>query len=79
MQAGDRVKTMNYSLEYWWPSEGENRDRKLGNDVGAWVAQNQKVLDKKRATSVVQLIQEQFPYLTAIDARHVQLQWARVP
>lgn len=79
MLAGDRVKTMNYSLEYWWPSEGDARDMKLGGAIGSWVAQNQKVLDKRRATEVVQLVKEQFPYLQSIDARHVQLQWARLP
>ena len=78
MLAGDRVKTMSYTFEYWWPSHGTNYDMKYGGKVGAWIAQNQKVLDKRRATEAVQLIKEQFPDLSQIDAMHVQLQWARI-
>lgn len=77
MHTGDKVKTMNYSLVYWWPTEGEVKDMKLGGAVGAWIAQNQKVLDKRRAPEVVKLLQEQFPYLTSIEAQHVQLHWAK--
>ena len=78
MLAGDRVKTMSYTLEYWWPSQGTNFDASYGGKVGAWIAQNQKVLDKKRAIEVAKLIKEQFPDLAQIDAKHVQLQWARI-
>lgn len=78
MQAGDKIKTMNYTLTFWWDSEGENRDLKLGGAVGTWIAQNQKVLDKKRSGEVVKLLHEQFPYLQAVEAQHVQLQWARL-
>lgn len=77
MHTGDKVKTMNYAIVFWWPTEGENRDMKLGGSVGAWIAQNQKVLDKRRAPEVVKLLHEQFPYLTSIEAQHVQLQWAK--
>jgi len=75
--AGDRVKTLSYTFEFWWPSQGDNYDMKYGGRVGAWIAQNTKVLDKKRAVEVVKLVKEQFPELTQVDAMHVQLQWAR--
>lgn len=78
MNAGDRVKTMNYTLEFWWESETENRDRTLGNSVAAWIVQNQRVLDKKRAIDVVKLLKEQFPFLVQVTARHAQLQSARL-
>lgn len=78
MLAGDKSKTMNYTLEFWWESETENRDRTLGNSVASWVGQNQRVLDKKRAVDVVQLVKEQFPFLVQVTARHAQLQSARL-
>lgn len=78
MQAGDKIKTMNYAIVFWWDAEGESRDRQLGGAVGTWIAQNTKALDRKRATEVVKLLHEQFPYLQAVEAQHVQLQWARL-
>ena len=78
MLAGDSAKTMNYKLEYYWPTAGDSQDMKIGGKVGTWIGQNAKVLDKKRATEVAKLISEQFPELTVIDARHVQLQHARI-
>lgn len=77
MQTGDRVKTNSYTIDYWWESETEGRDRQLGNPVATWGNQNAKVLDKKRSTEVVKLIVEQFPYLMEVEARHSQLQHAR--
>ena len=77
MQTGDRVKTNSYTIDYWWESETEGRDRQLGNPVATWVNQNAKVLDKKRSTEVVKLVVEQFPYLMEVEARHSQLQHAR--
>lgn len=76
MLAGDTTKTTSYRIDYWWPTEGA-RDMKVGGAVGTWIAQNSKVLDKKRACEVVKLIQEQFPYLELIEARHSQLHHAR--
>lgn len=77
MLAGDRVKTTSYTFVIWWESEGTNRDSMLGGQVAAWIAQNEKVLNKKRSTEVVKLLAEHFPWLKQIDAQHVQLQWAR--
>lgn len=77
MQTGDRVKTNSFTIDYWWESETEGRDRQLGNPVATWINQNARVLDKKRSTEVVKLIVEQFPYLMAVEARHSQLQHAR--
>lgn len=77
MQAGDRVRTNAFTIDYWWPSSGHAKDLSLGNSVAAWIAQNQKVLDKKRSDEALKQIREQFDYLTAIDVRHSQLQAAR--
>lgn len=77
MLAGDKIKTTTYTFEVWWESEGTNRDNMLGGQVNTWIAQNEKVLNKRRATEVVKLIAEQFPWLKQIDAQHVQLQWGR--
>lgn len=78
MQAGDTTKTQNFKIDYWWPTFGAVRDTQVGGRVGTWIGQNAKVLDRKRATEVVQLVAEQFPDLTAVEARHVQLQSARI-
>lgn len=77
MLTGDRSKTVNYTLDYWWETENPNRDRTLGNQVGTWIGQNARVLDKKRSDEVVKLIVEQFPYLQEVEARHSQLQCAK--
>lgn len=75
--AGDKIRTTSYTFEIWWPSEGTTRDVMLGGQVGTWIGQNEKVLNKSRADKVVKLIAEQFPWLRQVDAQHVQLQWAR--
>jgi len=75
--AGDRIKTTTYTFVVWWPSEGTNRDGMLGGQVAAWIAQNEKVLNKQRSDKTVKLLAEQFPWLHAAEAQHVQLQWAR--
>lgn len=77
MLAGDRVKTNNFTIEYWWLAENPSRDRQLGNPVATWVGQNSKTLDKKNATDVIKLVVEQFPYLELVTARHAQMQSAR--
>ena len=77
MLAGDRTKTNNFTIDWWWESETEGRDRQLGNPVATWIGQNARVLDKKRSTEVVKLIVEQFPYLQEVEARHSQLQHAK--
>lgn len=76
MLAGDTAKTISYKIEYWWPTEG-GKDMAVAGRVGTWIGLNSKVLDKKRATEVVKLIQEQFPNLEIIEARHAQLNHAR--
>lgn len=76
MLMGDRTKTMNLTIDYWWDHAGST-DLKLGNAVGSWIGLNQKVLDKKRSDEAVKLIVEQFPYLREVEVRHYQLQHAR--
>jgi hypothetical protein len=76
MLIGDRTKTVNYTIDYWWEPSG-TQDTKLGNAVGSWIGQNARVLDKKRADETIKLITEQFPYLRQVEARHAQLHCAR--
>lgn len=77
MLAGDRTKTNNFTIDYWWEAENPNRDRQLGNPVATWVGKNAKVLDKKQSVEVVKLLVEQFPYLQELEVRHAQFQAAR--
>ena len=77
MQAGERVRTNSFVLDFWWPSSGHAKDRDTGNSVASWIAKNGKVLDKKRSDEALKLIREQFPELNAIEVRHSQLQAAR--
>jgi hypothetical protein len=77
MMAGDRVKTVNWTIDYWWQSDSAPRDLQLGNPVATWINQNGRVLDKKRGPEVIKLLTEQFPYLLEVEARHFQLQHAR--
>lgn len=77
MLAGDHTKTTVYKFIYWWESEGDLKDMKLGGVVSAWIHQNEKVLNKKRATEVLKLLVEQFPWLKECEAQHTQLRWAR--
>lgn len=78
MLTGDRVKTVNYTIDYWFETENPSRDRQLGNPVASWIGQNGRALDKKRSDEVVKLLAEQFPHLTEIEARHSQLQSAKL-
>jgi hypothetical protein len=78
MKSGDAVKTSNYTIEFWWESGGAGFDLRQYGKVGTWISQNGRVLDKKTATEVVKLVREQFPELTDITAKHVQLRWAKV-
>jgi hypothetical protein len=77
MLAGDRAKTNNYTIDYWWLAENANRDLAMGNPVASWIGKNARVLDKKRAPEVIQLLVEQFAYLQAVEARHIQFQSAK--
>jgi hypothetical protein len=77
MQAGERVRTNAFVLDFWWPACGHAKDRDIGNSVASWLAKNGKVLDKKRSNEALKLLREQFPELTAIEVRHSQLQAAR--
>lgn len=76
MLMGDRTNTVNFVITYWWDHAG-SQDLRLGNAVGSWIGQNQKVLDKKRSDDALKLIVEQFPYLKEVECRHAQLQSAR--
>jgi hypothetical protein len=78
MLAGSSSKTQNYTITAWWPTEGDRRDFAFFAKVGGWVGQNAKVLDKKSCVDCVRLLSEQFPELTAIEARDYQGRMARV-
>jgi hypothetical protein len=70
MLAGSAAKTNNYKISFFWPTEGDKRDFGFAGEVGRWIGQNSKVLDKKMPCAVIQLVAEQFPFLKEIDAIH---------
>lgn len=72
MLAGSQCKTMNYTLNCYWPTEGDRRDFALYSKVGSWIGQQAKVLDKKGITATVKLIAEQFPEVVYIEGRDHQ-------
>jgi hypothetical protein len=69
MQSGGYVRTTNHQLTYYWEPLGDSRDFAYGSQVGAWVAKNEKVLNKKRELDVVKLLADQFPDLVLIETR----------
>jgi hypothetical protein len=69
MQTGGYVRTTNHQLTYYWEPLGDSRDFSYGSQVGAWVAQNEKVLNKKRDLEVCKLLADQFPGLVLIESK----------
>lgn len=69
MEAGCNVRTMVHRIDCYWETLGDARDFKMSSEIGLWVGKNEKVLDKKRETDVVQLLHEQFPGLRFIASR----------
>jgi hypothetical protein len=78
MQAGCNVRTMVHRIDCYWDTLGDARDFKFSGEIGLWVARNEKVLDKRRETEVVQLVQEQFPALKLVTSRDDHGRLARV-
>lgn len=70
MLAGHAAKTSNYKISFFWPTEGDKRDFAFASQVGRWIGQNAKVLDKKMPADVLKLVAEQFPFLMEIDGIH---------
>lgn len=69
MLAGGQSRTTNHTFDFWWPTEGDKRDFAYYGKVGTWVGQNSKVLDKKPVIACVQLLVEQHPELSLVEAR----------
>jgi len=78
MQAGCNVRTMVHRIDCYWDTLGDARDFKFSGEVGLWVAKNEKVLDKRRETEVVQLIHEQFHALKLVTSRDDHGRLARI-
>jgi hypothetical protein len=78
MQAGCNVRTMVHRIDCYWDTLGDARDFKYAGEIGLWVARNEKVLDKRRETEVVQLVQEQFPTLKLVTSRDDHGRLARI-
>lgn len=78
MEAGTNVRTFVHRIDCYWDTLGDSRDFKFASQVGMWVSQNEKVLDKKRETEVVQLLKEQFPTLTLVSSRDDHGRLARI-
>jgi hypothetical protein len=69
MLAGGQSKTSNHTFNFYWPTLGDRRDFGYFGQVGTWVGQNSRVLDKKSVTDCVTLLTEQFPDLALVEAR----------
>ena len=78
MQAGCNIRTKVHRIDCYWDTLGDSRDFKFSGEVGLWVAQNEKVLDKRRETAVVQLVMEQFPSLKLVTSRDDHGRLARI-
>jgi len=69
MTTGCEVKLTNRIIRTLWPTDGEHVDFKRGCDVGRWLGENQKVLNKSPLEKCCRLIAEEFPYLTEIEVK----------
>ena len=78
MEAGTNVRTFVHRIDCYWNTLGDSKDFKLASDIGLWIAQNEKVLDKHRQTEVVQMIKDQFPTLTLVTSRDDHGRLARI-
>lgn len=78
MESGTHVRTFVHRIDCYWPTLGDSRDFKFASQVGMWVGQNEKVLDKRRETEVVQLLRDQFPTLSLILSRDDHGRLARI-
>jgi hypothetical protein len=78
MSAGGWWKTTNHTITAYWPDQGQARNFNTWGLVGTWVAQNEKVLNKKSETQVCQLLAEQFPYLDLVECRDFSGRAARL-
>lgn len=77
LTSGGLAKTQNYRLTFWWPTEGDSRDFRAFAEVGQWVQQNIRVLDKKTSPEVAKLLADQFPKLVSVDVVHANGPMAR--
>lgn len=78
MEAGTSLKTSQHQITVYWPTQGHARDFTLAGKVGTWVAQNEKVLNKKRECELLQLLAEQFPELSSLESRDFSGRCARL-
>lgn len=69
MTSGGYWKTTNSQITAIWPTLGDSRDFGMWSRVGVWIAQNEKVLNKKPQDVVCKLVSEQFPDLTEVESR----------
>jgi hypothetical protein len=69
MKAGCELKLTNRMIRAFWESDGEHRDFKYGCDVGKWLGDNQRTLNKTPLDRCCKLIAEEFPYLTEVEVK----------
>lgn len=77
LMAGGTARTHNYRIAFYWLTEGDTRDFRMFTDIGKWVSQNGKVLDKKTAVECARLVADEFPDMASIDVSHANGPMAR--
>lgn len=78
MSAGGYWKTTNHQITVYWPDQGQQRNFNTWGQVGTWISQNEKVLNKKPETGVAQLVMEQFPFVELVECRDFSGRAARM-
>jgi hypothetical protein len=69
MNMGCEVKLTNRMIRALWPTDGEHVDFKRGCDVGKWLGENQRLLNKSPLDKCCELITGQFPFLTEVEVK----------
>jgi hypothetical protein len=69
MTAGCEVKLTNRIIRAFWAGGDEHRDFRYGCDVGKWLGENQRKLNKTALDKCCKLIMEEFPYVTEVEVR----------
>lgn len=69
IHTGGTAKTTNCQIEYCWERGVESFNRKLDREVAAWIARNEKALNKALPDKAVQILMEEFPDLTVVEVK----------
>ena len=71
MLTGTILRTTSYTFSIYWEPLGSSTDLNMGGRLGRWVGQNERAIDKlKSGMDAIRLLNEQFPALALVEARH---------